>query len=766
MANQDGSDIPAGLDDFLATPAQGTAVPPIANGQAPSAVPAGLDDFVGPEMKQAKYGTLEQQTKAGLEGAASAMTFGASTLAERLAGVKKEDINARAETTAHTAGEVLGVGASALIPGLGEFRAANALEHAGAAGAEALGLGAADLVGAGVGKQIVAHAAEAGFQGVLYQSGTELSKMFAEDPKQTAESAISDLGLAFVLTGAFGGATGAAEEAFKKAAVEAAPFLKNFQEERAAKALGFSKGQVSKLKGGQNEAKDIARTLMDAEIDSGEKIFTPLVGAEELGTRVEKLRVSSGERMGNVYEALDSKNAPGISPLDLASKIDEKLGTFWRSPINKGESTQLENILESVLLRGEKDMSFRESQLLKEEVRKVAFPNGKNPIEPSPRIQIAQDAYRIISGEIDTAVDRSAKEIGDPGLLKELTQAKKEYAAAKKAGKAIADRVSSEQGNKMFGLTDTIAGTVAGAAGGFGPAAAALMLKKLAEKYGNTAIASSADTYAQNLGKFASAFGVGDQAKNAQVLAKATVDGYRSMQKAAKGVFSTEAAIPSNIVSLADHREKLSKIVEESIKNPDRLYGINDNNPVEAYKQPFAETSARAVAYLSNLRPNTDPSSPLGGKKMASAEATAKYNRALSIAQEPMLVVHSIKSGMVTSQDVATFQTLYPSLYNQISQQLTTNMIAQVNKGEIIPYKTRIGLSLFLGHPLDSSLSAASIIAAQPKPVDNSQSPGQGGPGTPNKPPSASSMKPLSKMSSAYRTAGQAAEMTGKENQK
>lgn len=249
---------------------------------------------------------------------------------------------------------------------------------------------------------------------------------------------------------------------------------------------------------------------------------------------------------------------------------------------------------------------------------------------------------------------------------------------------------------------------------------------------------------------------------NAVSLGQSTVKGWKTTAKAVKGVFEAgKDTLPSNVIPLITKREKLAKLVEEYNKNPDKLFQIGDNNPVEEYGQAFAATSSRAVQYLNTLRPDIDPKSPLDAKMPANSTQTAAYNRALDIAQQPLVVLQHIKDGQLTPQDVVTLKTIYPGLYDQLSQKLTNQMMNQVHKGETIPYQTRIGLSMFLGQALDSSLTSVGITSAQPSQEQQAQREMSTG-----KAPAASSMKGLEKMPQQYRTPSQAAEMGGQTRNK
>lgn len=245
--------------------------------------------------------------------------------------------------------------------------------------------------------------------------------------------------------------------------------------------------------------------------------------------------------------------------------------------------------------------------------------------------------------------------------------------------------------------------------------------------------------------------------KNAVALGDATVKGWKMTAKAVKGVFTAgKDTLPSNVVPLITKREKLAKLVAEHSQNPDKLYQIGDNNPVDEYNQAFAATSARAVQYLNSLRPNLDPKSPLDAKMPANPAQTAAYNRALDIAQQPLVVLKHIKDGTLQPQDIVTLKTIYPALYNRLSQGLMSQMIDTVNKGETVPYSTRLGLSLFMGQPLDSTMTPQGISSAQPSPEQQAQRQMDQG-----KAPAASSMKGLEKLPQQFRTPSQAAEMGG-----
>lgn len=245
----------------------------------------------------------------------------------------------------------------------------------------------------------------------------------------------------------------------------------------------------------------------------------------------------------------------------------------------------------------------------------------------------------------------------------------------------------------------------------------------------------------------------GTELHNAHAMGKATARGWKMASDSAKAVFNASKELPAKVIPLAAHREKLDKLVVESTKNPERLFGINDNNPAPEYNEAFAATSGRAVAYLNSLRPKTDPQAPLDSKQPPSKTQMAAYNRALDIAQQPLVTMKYLKDGTITTQDVTSLRTIYPNLYNQLASKLMAEMVEAKAKKQTIPYQTKMSLSVFLGQPLDSTLTPMGIMAAQPSPEAQAQSQPQG-----NKPPAYNSVKGLDSLAKGTRTPAQASQ--------
>ena len=275
--------------------------------------------------------------------------------------------------------------------------------------------------------------------------------------------------------------------------------LEGTAEDLAARAIGAERGSIRAL--GPDKVKQAARYALD------EGIVSPRLNTEEMLAKNVAAQKAAGEGMEKVYNTIDQRVLSEFNPLDVATKVESELGGFWRSPLNKASTNQLENTLEAITARGAKNIPLQEAQALKQELGKAA--NWKNNVVVTDKENIARQAYGIVSGAIDEATEKGAKRIEAEGLPELLKASKQKYASSMSAEKLLENKFAREQGNKLFGLTDTIAG-----AGGLtmgGPMAMALVAgKKVADRYLMSSSAVGADKVSkllkqapQRLGKYA-----------------------------------------------------------------------------------------------------------------------------------------------------------------------------------------------------------------------------------------------------------------------
>jgi len=244
---------------------------------------------------------------------------------------------------------------------------------------------------------------------------------------------------------------------------------------------------------------------------------------------------------------------------------------------------------------------------------------------------------------------------------------------------------------------------------------------------------------------------------------KATVDyinhaaqGAALTKKVVGAVFSAgDKVLPAKLMPDPAKRSKLDAQLKAIQSDPSKIAGIGGNigHYLPDHATALGTAAGSAATYLNNLRPKPAGGLAFDSKLPPEPGAQAQFNRALDIANQPLTVLHSITKGTLTPEDVKHLNATNPDAYQHLCKQLTSEMTEHVNKGRPLPYTTRLQLSMFLGQPLDSTMTPSGIMGAQP------QAP-QGQPQTPQMPASGnkSSTKSLGGLAKQSRTLGQSRE--------
>lgn len=243
-------------------------------------------------------------------------------------------------------------------------------------------------------------------------------------------------------------------------------------------------------------------------------------------------------------------------------------------------------------------------------------------------------------------------------------------------------------------------------------------------------------------------------------LAKASYRGTRKLDKATSALFQAgRDVLPGTVVD---------QVERNNLDNAEKLVGVELDPSWAAdvggdlghylpdHAMAAGVFTSNAVNYLNSIKPQPAKGAMLDMQPKADKPAMAAYKRAMSIAQSPLIVLESVKTGNVTPTDLKTISTLYPNLYQSMRMKVADKMTTHLSKKGEIPYKTRLGLSMFLGMPLDSSTMPQNIMGNQGAFNSTNRQP-QG----PISQPKGNSggLKALSKMSNQYSTDSQAREI-------
>ena len=198
----------------------------------------------------------------------------------------------------------------------------------------------------------------------------------------------------------------------------------------------------------------------------------------------------------------------------------------------------------------------------------------------------------------------------------------------------------------------------------------------------------------------------------------AVAKGETMMNKAAKDLFKAGAEVASPSVLPDTDRARLDRQIQRLQENPQPLTKVAGDigHYLPQHASAAGQVAANAVNYLGSIRPKSTGSLAFDSKIPPNPVQKSTYDRALDIAEAPLSVTGLIKSGRLTPQDVITLSTVHPGTYQRLCQKITGEMAKHMSKGGTVPYSTRMSLSMFLGQPLDSTLTPQGIMGAQPQP--------------------------------------------------
>ncbi len=168
---------------------------------------------------------------------------------------------------------------------------------------------------------------------------------------------------------------------------------------------------------------------------------------------------------------------------------------------------------------------------------------------------------------------------------------------------------------------------------------------------------------------------------------------------------------------IVEHNQKstedLKKLVDEMSANPEALLNVGGDlgHYLPDHGAQIAASTGAAVQYLNSIKPLNTQSAPLDPVLPPSKAAMANYDRQVTLAQNPLLILQHAKDGSLLPTDIATLQTIYPKLHQSIVDKVGQQIIESTSKGSKIPYKMRSSLSMLLGQPLDSTMSQSSMQA-------------------------------------------------------
>lgn len=285
-----------------------------------------------------------------------------------------------------------------------------------------------------------------------------------------------------------------------------------------------------------------------------------------------------------------------------------------------------------------------------------------------------------------------------------------------------------------------------------GVAAAHQFLGPYLEKFLNIPLNSAANKYVVPAVLKVLSGGDGADIANSVSYATNVGKGLQKMTQAVDSIFKGGGQQIYNNEVVDSNREKLRKIIEnreldkqiDEEKTPSNQYYAeggqikatpsvmsgSDHLATHFPEQNMLLQAARTRVdgYLNSIRPMPPVGKLPYDSTLPNKHAERFYDKALDIANHPLGVLDHISRGTLTPEHMLHLSKMFPEIQSQVSKQIDKRMVEQQLKKEKLPYKTRQSLTLFMGHPMDSTLTQPSMTSIQQQFAKGSQTPPQQGP--------------------------------------
>lgn len=330
--------------------------------------------------------------------------------------------------------------------------------------------------------------------------------------------------------------------------------------------------------------------------------------------------------------------------------------------------------------------------------------------------------------------------------------------------------MGSRNVNLFGGAGTAIGGAIGGVSGASAGAIAGGVLGAAIDRKGPTLAARLLDKYVDSFGPLAEKAGLSEKVTrralqfimgtethvSAEGL-KAVADyaenvskGMAITKKAAKAIFKKGvSAVPQEIFPEKEKVDRLDNHLKKIQKEPIQAFAFGGmvRHYMPNHAESIAKISSNAASTLNALRPRAPKLSPLDNDIQPSMASKAKYQRTLSIAQQPLMLYHHTKVGTLTPEDVGVVKNLYPKLLPQMQKEVVEAMTDHLAQGHPIHPPLRRSLSTLLEQPLDGTMYAQNMQAIIRSAVPPVPAQGAG-----KKAPSQSALSQINKVNSMFLT--------------
>lgn len=367
-------------------------------------------------------------------------------------------------------------------------------------------------------------------------------------------------------------------------------------------------------------------------------------------------------------------------------------------------------------------MSFEQLHKLRARIDDIAFPKGL--ADPSPYQKSLQKLRGIIEEEITTAADAAATKMASAGYASNYSAEKLRYRALGWLNKAAESNAASELANRTVSLSDYVSGSAVTAG------SLASLLAGDMSALGAVAMSAFMGTGASLVNKFMREQGQGIAARMGEKVIRLARTAQKQEAEVSSAVtrFFSKASDTTRAGALTagadagpllERFERARAKLEEYERAPEhklsRVMGDTDDAaPVIA--QEVRAVAQRGASFLRSKLPmeriseyDAQPLLKRDGARVSDS-AMAKYLRYERAVENPRSVIADLADGKVTNEGIEALKNVYPLLYADLTQKLTSKLSQQTER---LPRAQLMQLSIATGQPLHPSMSPTFIAACQ-----------------------------------------------------
>lgn len=212
----------------------------------------------------------------------------------------------------------------------------------------------------------------------------------------------------------------------------------------ARRALGYTKPFL-KTAQAREKANIVADTMLK------QHIIPNLGSTKKAMENVEILLADTGQALAQTRETLQTTGL-AFNPLELDDKIINALMPKLQGGAFQGTKNTVEKIRKTILAGGADNVDFKTASEILDKLNENAGYGVAATASQKASAKLYRKAAGIVSDEIDNAVERVAKETGQPKLLENYLTNKQLYSKAKDAQKVLNNKLAAEEGNNQIGL--------------------------------------------------------------------------------------------------------------------------------------------------------------------------------------------------------------------------------------------------------------------------------------------------------------------------